>query len=54
MFDDWKCGGLDERNLGEKKAFDEFMEENPDFKSEPLEPYSENSMVFLMTRTLPA
>lgn len=54
LFDDWKSGGLDEKNLGEKRAFTEFLKKNPHFKAEPLEPYSENSMVFLVTRTSPA
>lgn len=54
LFDDWKAGGLDERNLGERKAFTEFLAENPQFRAEPLEPYSENSMVFLVTRNPPS
>lgn len=54
LFDDWKAGGLDERNLGERKAFSEFLAENPQFRAEPLEPYSEDSMVFLVTRNSPS
>ena len=54
LFDDWKAGGLDEKDLGEKKAFTEFLKENPQFSAEPLEPYSERSMVFLVTRSPPS
>ena len=34
FFDDWGGGGdLHEKNLGEKKAFDEFLQEHPEFKA---------------------
>lgn len=50
FFDDWNSGALAERNLGEKKAFDEFLAEHPEFIAEPLPAYSEGSAVFLVTR----
>ncbi len=50
FFDDWNSAGLADRNLGEKKAFDEFLAEHPEFTAEPLAPYSEGSAVFLVTR----
>jgi O-methyltransferase len=28
LFDDWHAGGLAEQNLGEKRAFDEFLRRN--------------------------
>jgi len=50
FFDDWHSGGLADKNLGEAKAFDEFLTEHPEFATEPLTPYSDGSAVFLVTR----
>ncbi len=50
FFDDWNSAALAEKNLGEKKAFDEFLSEHPEFTAEPLRSYSEGSAVFLVTR----
>lgn len=50
FFDDWNSAGLADRNLGEKKAFDEFLGGHPEFTAEPLTAYSEGSAVFLVTR----
>lgn len=36
LFDDWYAGKLDERNMGEKRAFEEFLKENPQFAAEQL------------------
>jgi O-methyltransferase len=33
FFDDWNAEDLAEKNMGEKKAFDEFLEENPQFEA---------------------
>jgi O-methyltransferase len=50
LFDDWHAGGLAEQNLGEKRAFDEFLRRNPDIETEELPAYDANSAVFLLTR----
>ena len=50
LFDDWHAGGLAEQNLGEKRAFDEFLRRNPDITTIQLPAYDENSAVFLLTR----
>jgi O-methyltransferase len=42
-FDDWHSGDLATKNLGEKKAFDEFLAANPQFEAHPFEPmYTSN------------
>jgi len=46
FFDDWHSGGLADRNLGEKKAFDEFLAEHPALTVKPLE----GSAAFWVTR----
>jgi len=40
FFDDWNAANLADRNLGEKKAFEEFMNENPQFESVDFDNYS--------------
>ena len=51
LFDDWYSGNrLADRNLGEKRAFDEFLIENPHFQIKKLESYAENAKVFLVSR----
>ncbi len=51
LFDDWHSGGgLAQRNLGEKRAFDEFVSKNPQFTSEQLSSYHPNAEVFLVKR----
>ena len=49
FFDDWNSGGLAERNLGEKCAFDEFLQENPHFITEDFGSYGETDAVFLIS-----
>jgi O-methyltransferase len=53
MFDDWYAfeGQLADRNLGEKRAFEEFLAENPQFTAEERPAYHENSKAFLVTNT---
>jgi predicted O-methyltransferase YrrM len=53
VFDDWGSGNLAERDLGEKRAFDEFLRDNPDLMAERLPDlrYTEASEVFLVKRT---
>jgi O-methyltransferase len=53
LFDDWNVGKLAEKSLGEKKAFSEFLQENPDISETELPAYSDHSKVFLLTRSAP-
>ncbi len=46
IFDDWHSDNLDEKNLGEKKAFEEFLNENPKYNSDALGGYNDNSRAF--------
>jgi O-methyltransferase len=50
FFDDWHSGGLAEKNLGEKKAWDEFLAKHRHFEVEDLESYSEGSKAFVIRR----
>jgi len=51
LFDDWYSGNrLADRNLGEKRAFDEFLRKNNFFKTKELDSYTENAKVFLVSR----
>jgi O-methyltransferase len=45
VFDDWNSSGL-----GERRAFEEFLAEHPDLKTEELPSYSEKAKVFLVMR----
>ncbi|MEM1136251.1 MAG: TylF/MycF/NovP-related O-methyltransferase, partial [Bacteroidota bacterium] len=40
FFDDWNSSGLATKNLGEKRAFDEFLNENPQFTAQKFDSYS--------------
>ena len=48
FFDDWHSDDLDKRNMGEKRAFDEFLAANPRFSYEELPDlrYNKHSKVF--------
>lgn len=50
FFDDWHWGGLAERNMGEKRAFEEFLHANPHFVAERLSSYHPYAEVFLVKR----
>jgi O-methyltransferase len=53
FLDDWHFGGLAARNMGEKRAFEEFLNENPQFASEnlpQLSNYAPFAEVFLVRR----
>ena len=52
LFDEWHIRG-DEEALGEKKAFQEFLEEHPSFSAAPFGQYSNLSQAFLVTRRAP-
>jgi O-methyltransferase len=49
LFDDWHSGNLASRNQGEKRAFDEFLA-GDEFTIEPVETYTANAAVFLVSR----
>jgi hypothetical protein len=51
FFDDWSAAGLDEKNLGEKKAFDEFLADHPEFTASDFGEYGNYSKVFVVSRT---
>ncbi|WP_207483501.1 TylF/MycF/NovP-related O-methyltransferase [Arenibaculum pallidiluteum] len=50
LFDEWNSYKLAERNLGERRAFEEFLARNPDLSAEPMPSYWRSSAVFLLTR----
>jgi O-methyltransferase len=50
VFDDWNSGNLADKNLGESKAFEEFLTENPLFRVTRLPSTYGNSAVFHVTR----
>lgn len=55
VFDDWNSGDLAEKNMGEKRAFDEFMKENPQLVAEEFGSYNykgkPNGKLFVVTNT---
>jgi O-methyltransferase len=52
VFDDWDSGGLGERGLGERRAFEEVLAEHPDLHSVELPAY-EPARAFLVSRLDP-
>lgn len=50
FFDDWNSDNLAAKNLGEKKAFDEFLQAHPEFTVEEFGSYHANSNCFIVTR----
>jgi O-methyltransferase len=54
VFDDWHYSGLAERNMGEKRAFDEFLNDNSHLSAQKFENYGRNSEVFLVRNCLTA
>jgi O-methyltransferase len=53
LFDDWHTENLAARNLGEKRAFDEFLASG-EFTVAPMESYTGNAAVFLVSRVKPS
>ena len=51
IFDDWHSGQLAAKNLGERRAFEEFLAARGGFQSEPFGSYNRKSEAFLVTRT---
>lgn len=55
VFDDWHAAGLAARNLGEKRAFQEFLDHHPEFEVERLSAgvfgsYTADAEIFLVSR----
>jgi O-methyltransferase len=51
LFDDWNTGNLAAKNLGERKAFEEWLAEQGCFTAEPFGSYRVKSETFMVTRT---
>jgi O-methyltransferase len=51
LFDDWNTGNLAAKNLGERKAFEEWLEAWGCFTAAPFGTYRAKSETFLVTRT---
>ncbi len=49
LFDDWNSQNLAARNLGQKRAFDEFLAAG-EFMVEPMQTYTGNARVFFVSR----
>jgi O-methyltransferase len=49
LFDDWNSQNLAARNLGQKRAFDEFLATG-EFTAEPMKTYTDNAQVFFVSR----
>ena len=49
IFDDWNCNQSDDTQ-GERKAFAEFLERNPNIKSEPYGQFGNNCQAFLLEK----
>lgn len=50
LFDDWHSRGLSEQNLGERRAFEEYLAQNPEYTVEEMPSYDEMAKVFWVTR----
>ena len=50
LFDDWHSGGLAAKNLGERRAFDEWLAANGCFSAQPFGQYHAKSQTYLITR----
>jgi O-methyltransferase len=50
FFDDWSAGDFAARNLGERKAFDEFLVDHPEFTVSNFGDYGNYSKVFVLSR----
>ena len=51
LFDDWHTGQLAAKNLGERRAFEEWLAESGQFTAEPFGTYRQKSETFIVTRT---
>lgn len=50
FFDDWNSNFLADKNLGEKKAFDEFLHAHPEFSVEDFGTYADHAACFIVKR----
>lgn len=50
VFDEWSRNGLDTKNLGEARAFREFLERHPELKATKLGGYKSDSLIFSVVR----
>jgi hypothetical protein len=50
FFDDWFAAGLAEKNMGEKRAFDEFLADHPEFTASDFGEYGNYSQVYAVSR----
>jgi O-methyltransferase len=50
MFDEWNPRGLEGKTLGERKAFQEFLEESGCFSATPFGKYGPRTQTFLVSR----
>jgi hypothetical protein len=50
FFDDWNSNNLADKNLGEKKAFDEFLQEHSDLAVKEFGNYAAHTACFIVTR----
>lgn len=50
FFDDWRLNNLDLRGMGEKRAFEIFLRENPTIHAQQIRSYNRKSNAFLLTR----
>jgi len=53
LFDDWHAGNLAAKNLGERKAFEEWLAASGCFRAEPFGSYRDKAETFMVTRTAP-
>ena len=51
LFDEYFLTGYEDKNMGEKRAFDEFIQESGCFTSEPCGGYGPSTQAFLVSRT---
>jgi len=50
LFDDWHTGQLAAKNLGERKAFEEWLADHPEFEATPFGTYRVKSETFMVRR----
>lgn len=50
LFDDWHSRGLSDQNLGERRAFEEYLAQNPAYSVEEMPSYDEMAKVFWVMR----
>jgi O-methyltransferase len=51
LFDEWTISRIPDKNMGEKRAFQEFLEEHPTFSAIPYGQYAKRSQAFMVSRS---